>query len=188
MAKLDRFSGIPVKIQAAGGAVYILSRGVGTQVDRIFRVTPQSTGIALNTDFVVTASAGAAPSDSNSSLASVDRIFDFVISTTGTSAYAGEQLTMLTNDGIYTTTSTQGTNGVFSPAKAQLNCGWVQVSSPSTDATVQYFMTHAERTRGTQSFWFPRFEANAAATTVYNKNGLHQLNRTCCRKQSNIYR
>lgn len=170
--KLDRIAGKPAKIEARGGAVYILTRvGGATPMDRIYRITPKGTGALLNTDFVVTASTG------QGALANVKRIVDFVISTSATTAYAGEQLTMLTNDGIYTTSSSQGTNGIFSPANAQLNCGWYQMTTPSTANTAQYFLAQPSHNRDPQSFWYSQWVANASDTTVYNKNELYLLER-----------
>jgi hypothetical protein len=190
--KLDRIEGVPVKIEARGGAVYILTRvGGASPQDRIYSLRRQNTGKLLNTDFVVTASTGV------SALASVTRIVDFVITTSGgvantfnanpTNVFAGEQLSMLTNDGIYTTSSIQGTNGISSPANAQLNAGWVQVSSPATDGTAQYFFKQPAYTTNPQTFWFSPFEANNDESDVYNKTSFAQAGRIS-RTQSSVAR
>jgi hypothetical protein len=168
--KLDRIDGTPVKIEAGGGAVYILTRDI-TNGDRIYQLNPQTSAAALNYDFVVTASTG------QGNLSSVNRIVDFVISSSATNLYTGEQLTMLTDDGIYTTTSVHGTNGISSPANAQLHAGWVQVSSPATDGTAQFFFNEPAYNRDPQSFWYARWVANASDADVFNKNEWYQLNR-----------
>lgn len=170
--KLDRISGTPVKIQARGGAIYILTRvGGATPLDRIYRITRQNLASSLNTDFVVTASSGVG------SLASVGRIVDFVITSSGATATTNEQLAMLTDDGIYATRAPNGTNTAtnFTPALAQTTCDWSQVAG--TDATVQFFYNQPAYTRDPQTLWYSKFEQNNNEADIYNKTSFVQRSR-----------
>ena len=190
--QLDRFSGTPIKIVAKGGAIYILSQASdASQVDRIFRITRKGTAALLNTDFCVTASAGQAPSGSNSNLSSVGRIYDFVVTVTTLSTAAsgsqgtagsteGEQLMMLTDDGIYTTTCSIGTDDWTvgkKPANSQLLCGWERMSSPISLDTWQYIINSPEYTRDPSTFWFGRSEVHKVRNTIFNRVTFRQMSR-----------
>lgn len=195
--QLDRISlgvsgaSYPQKIEAKGGAVYILMHGDGTTTnpDRIVRLTRKGTGQLLNTDFCTTASAQAAPSGSNSDLSSVNRIYDFVVTVTtnsgqsaqsATGGVIGEQLMMLTDDGIYTTTCEIGTdnwNVGVKPANSQLLCGWVRMSAPASINTWQYIIGSPSYTRDPSTFWFGRLEVHAVRDTIFNRVSFRQMSR-----------
>ena len=180
--QLDRCDGIPVKIEAKGGAVYILTRKVdasGTPTDRIFRLTQKSTGALLNTNFIVTATAG--ETNGNVNLSAVKHIYDFVVSQTGTCT---EQLTMVTNDGIYTTTSSAGCDAAGynnAPASAMLNCGWVKVTSPATAEEFMLKIFSQSHTRTPQTFAAASWQANTSNEGVYDQVVLGQYGRATSR-------
>lgn len=155
---LPAFDGIPTKVESRGGGVYILSRsgGLSGKEDRIFRLTRQNTATLLDADFCVPATS------KSGSLSNVSRIYDFVVTVTALSdtvagSVSGEQLMMLTNDGIYTTTCSIGTSdsqlGKTTAANAQAISGWVKMSSPPTDNTWQSNIKTAPYTRDPQTFW-----------------------------------
>ena len=177
--KLTLCYGNPVKIASAGQALYVLTQqddGTGNRTDRIFRAIKQSTAAAINTSFIVTASSGQAPTG-GSNLSSVTRIYDFIISQTGAGA---EQLTMYTNDGIYTTSAITGVDNVGfnnAPASAQLNCGWTRMSTPATVSTFQLNGFRPTHTEDRRTQWFLRWAANASNTAIYNTMIAEQLNR-----------
>jgi hypothetical protein len=176
--KLDRCDGIPVKIEAKGGGVYILTRKVdasGTPTDRIFRLTQKSTGALLNTNFIVTATAG--ETNGNVNLSAVKHIYDFAVSQVGAGT---EQLTMLTNDGIYTTTSSAGCDAAGynnNPALAMLNCGWVKVTSPATAEDFMLKIFSQSHTRTPQTFTAAAWQANTNNDGVYDQVVLGQYGR-----------
>ncbi len=193
--KLTRISGVPSKIVSRGGAVYILTHGYDEATpDRIFRLTRQSTAAALNTDFCVTASSGKQGSIAGSAQGSTlpARIYDFVITvttsdaqTSGAQARTGqigeqEQLMMLTNDGIWTTTCSIGTNDYnvgSNPDNAQGICGWVQMSEPNTDNTYQLTFDEPAYTRNPSTFWFNRIAEHKERSGVYFAVDIHQMSR-----------
>lgn len=189
--KLDRISGVPAKIVARGGAVYILTLGHQAKSDKIFRLSRQSTGELLNTDFCVTASAGETGSGTNSDLRNVNYIYDFVVTATAldtitsgaessASTVYGEQLMMLTDDGIYTTTCSIGTddwNVGVKPANSQLICGWVQMSKPATDTTWQAGFSEPGYTRDPSTFWYERSTQHKDKPNVYSTMDIYQLSR-----------
>lgn len=191
--QLTRISGVPSKIVAHGGAIYILTHGHDKETpDRIFRLTRKSTAAALNTDFCVTASAGKAGTDGTSTGNTLpSRIYDFAITVTAISSETsgaqgvsgtvyGEQLMMLTNDGIWTTTCAIGTddyNVGRNPNNAQYLCGWVQMSSPSTDNTFQITLDEPAYTRDPSTFWFNRIVEHKDKPGVYFAVDIHQINR-----------
>ncbi len=176
--KLDRCDGIPVKILSQGGAVYILTRKVdstGASMDRIFRLIKKQTGATLNTSFVVTATTGAV--NGAVDLSAVNHIYDFVISQTGAGS---EQLTMVTNDGVYTTTSSAGCDAAGynnNPASAMLNCGWQKVTSPATMEGFMLKFFQPSHTRNPQSFISSQWAQSETNDAVYDKVQLVQYGR-----------
>ena len=170
--------GIPVKIQALGGAVYILTRKLntdGTSLDRIFRLINKPNAAALNTSFIVTATAGAVNGAVN--LSAVNHIYDFAVTQTGT---GHEQLSMVTNDGLYTTTSSAGCDAAGynnNPADAMLNCGWVKVTSPATAEGFMLKIFQPTHTRVPQTFWASQWQQNDTNSAAYDGNGLGQYGR-----------
>ncbi len=175
---LNGCDGIPVKIEAQGGAVYILTRKVddsGNSTDRIFRLTKKANAADLNTNFIVTATAGAV--NGAVSLENVKQIYDFVVSQTGTGT---EQLTMLTNDGLYTTTSSAGCDAPGynnAPASAMLNCGWIKVTTPATAENFMLKFFPQSHTRAPQTFIAAQWQASQTNENVYDQVALAQYGR-----------
>ena len=178
---IPNVQGMPVKIASLGGGLHVLTRTA--TLDRIYSSAKQGTGVALNTSFIVTASSGVAPSGTNSSLASVSQIYDFVISATATAAAAtpatlDEQLLILTNDGIYTTSSTTGMQSPSSvAAQAQLQAGWVRIASPTTNGFLTDYITQPGYQRNPQTFWFGNWAVNPNDPNVYNNYIWYQMSR-----------
>ncbi len=174
--------GTPVKILSRGGALYVLTQSVsdeGGRTDYIYRATIADTVTNLNSSFVAIATSGLAPDGDNSSLASVARIYDFVISSTcgGTavSSTGAEQITMLTNDGIYTTTCSVGTQtnfGTISSVSLQLVAGWTQVAD--SDTYIEMIMSEPDRQRNPHTYWFSSFVPNTNG--YYNSQVMSQTN------------
>ncbi len=181
--QLDRCDGIPVKILSQGGAVYILTRKVdstGASMDRIFRLIKKQTGATLNTSFVVTATTGAV--NGAVDLSAVNHIYDFVISQTGAGL---EQLTMVTNDGVYTTTSSAGCDAAGynnAPASAMLNCGWEKVTDPATMEGFMVKFFQPSHTRNPQSFISSQWAQSETNDAVYDKVQLVQYGRATNRR------
>jgi hypothetical protein len=190
-APIANVSGMPIKIQGFGGGLHVLTRSA--TMDRIYSCSKQATAALLNSSFVVTASSGNVPTvgSPNSSLATVKQIYDFVVSVSaagnvlaGGTANGVEQLLMLTNDGIYTTSSNAG---MQSPSAnlSQLNAGWVRIDAPGTASTVvssgffSDYIQYPAYNRSPQSFWFANFAADTAVPTVYNRNIQYQMSRHC---------
>lgn len=169
-------SGMPVKIQAMGGGVHVLTRTA--TLDRIYSTGAQATGSGLNTSFVVTASSA------TGSLASVQQIYDFVVSVSATPAAATpatgfEQLLMLTSDGIYTTSSSIGMQAANGGNLNQTNAGWTAIDNTSAVTTIGLFSDYIQvpaYTRAPQTFWFANYAVNAAlantATTSHSSSGV----------------
>ncbi len=179
--KLTNVSGMPMKIVSKGGAVHVLTRTAS--LDRVFSCAPQTTLAGLNTNFVVTASSATAPTpgSANSSLATALQIYDLVVSVSATASNTtpptgNEQLLILANDGIYTTSSLVG---MQSPT-SQLNAGWVKIDGTSTVVTAGFFTDYVGQPnydRNPQSFWFANFAPNAVNTSVYNRTKEYQMSR-----------
>ncbi len=184
--KVANISGMPIKIQGFGGGLHVLTRSA--TIDRIYSCPKVNTLALLNSSFVVTASSGVTPSASAtaSNLSAVKQIYDFVVSVSAAgnvqpnvaTVNGVEQLVMLTNDGIYTTSSLAGmqTSNV-----SQLNAGWVLVDGTSTKTTNGYFsnyINYPAYNRMPQTFWFANYSANPAIANVYNKNIQYQASRS----------
>lgn len=177
--KLTNISGMPTKIVANGGGVHVLTRTAS--LDRIYSCAKQITASALNTNFVVTGSSATAPTagSTNSSLATAKQIYDLVISVSATPsnttpATASEQLLILANDGIYTTSSL---TGMQAPVD-QLQAGWVKIDGTSTVVSTGFFTDYLGQpnyNRNPQTFWFANFAPNAVNTSVYNRNIEYQM-------------
>lgn len=178
--KVANVSGMPVKIQALGGGLHVLTRTA--TLDRIYSCAKQANIANLNTSFVVTASSGNIPTAGSaaSSLGAVKQIYDFVVSVSATPATATpatgvEQLVMLTNDGIYTTSSLVGMQAPTS----QLNAGWVLIDDTATDITTHglfaNYISMPEYNREPQTAWVASYAVNPAVANVFNKNILYQL-------------
>ena len=176
--QLTGCDGIPVKIQAQGGAVYILTRKVdntGASTDRIFRLIKKQTGAALNTSFIVTATAGAVAGNVN--LSSVNHIYDFVVSQTGAGS---EQLTMLTNDGVYTTTASLGCDSATynnAANNGMLYCGWEKVTSPATMEGFMLKFFSQSNTRDPQTLWSAQWIPASDTSSIYDTMSLVQYGR-----------
>ena len=182
--QLTRIDGVPKKIASSGGHTYILTQkddGAGTRLDRIFRMTKSTTASLLNQTFVVTASSGV--NAASADLSAVSRIYDFVLTQTGTAA---EQLAMLTNDGIYVTVATGGTNGTLAAATAQTTCAWARLASPATLGTFQLGFFRPTHTEQRNTAWFLRWVASAANSAIYNNVTAQQLNRNSQRLTGNF--
>lgn len=165
--KMTGLTGIPHKIVARGGAVYILTRGAGGNTDKIHRLTRQSTATLLDADFCVVAAAGATPTTGETLPA---QIYDFVVTATAldttisgaqavTGTVYGEQLMMATLDGLYTTTCSVGTDDYIvgkDTDNSQLICGWTQLNHPETNGSWQQHLSEAAYTRDPSTFWFER--------------------------------
>lgn len=182
--KLSSITGTPVKIMSRGGALYVLSQSVndaGQRTDYIFRATLTDTVTNLNNSFRAIATTGVAPSGSNSSLAAATRFYDFMITSTvgGTTAVptGAEQLMVLTDDGIYTTTCADGTQTDYGASTTdltlQLNAGWVQI--PGSDEYIEMMVSEPDRQRNPHTFWYASFISNAD-TSYYNSQVMTQLN------------
>ena len=182
--KIANVLGMPVKIQANGGGLHVLTRSA--TIDRIYSVPAQTTVALLNSNFVVTASSGniPTPGSTHSSLGSVKQIYDFVISVsaqgTAIPAIGTEQLMMLTNDGVYTTSSLAGMQAPVANL-SQLNAGWVLIDGTSTSLTTQgYFSNYIAApayNRSPQTFWLAQYAVNPAIANVFNKNIQYQVSR-----------
>jgi len=185
--KVTNVSGMPVKIMSNGGGLHVLTRTA--TLDRIYSASKQTTLSGLNNSFIVTASSGAVPiaGSTASSLASVKQIYDFVISVSATAsntaiAQPTEQIMMLTNDGIYTTSSLLGMQAVTSATTGlnQLTAGWAKIDATSSVVTNGFFtdyMAQPNYNRNPQTFWFANFAPDAANTSVYNRNIEYQMSR-----------
>ena len=185
--KVTNVSGMPVKIMSNGGGLHVLTRTA--TLDRIYSASKQTTLSGLNNSFIVTASSGAVPiaGSTASSLASVKQIYDFVISVSATASNAAiaqptEQIMMLTNDGIYTTSSLLGMQAVTSATTGlnQLTAGWAKIDATSSVVTNGFFtdyMAQPNYNRNPQTFWFANFAPDAANTSVYNRNIEYQMSR-----------
>ena len=186
--KVTNVSGMPIKIQGFGGGLHVLTRSA--TLDRIYSCPKVTTLALLNSSFVVTASSGNVPTvgSTNSSLGSVAQIYDFVVSVSAAgniqpnvaTTNGVEQLMMLTNDGIYTTSTLVGMQAPTS----QLNAGWQRLDptlSPSitTSGFFTDYIGYPAYNREPQTFWFANFSANSAVTTVFNRNIQYQLSRHC---------
>ncbi len=182
--ELSNVAGTPVKIMSRGGALYVLSQSVsadGARTDYIFRATLTDTVTNLNNSFLAIATSGVAPSGSNSSLATATRFYDFMITSTvgGTTAVPTgcEQLMVLTNDGIYTTTCADGTQKDYGTSTTsltlQLNAGWVQISG--SDTYIEMMTSSPDRQRNPKTFWSSSFVPNAT-TPYYNSQVMAQMN------------
>ncbi len=183
---IPNVQGMPVKIASLGGGLHVLTRTNG--LDRIYSTPKRGTGVALNSSFVVTASSGVAPTagSTNSSLASVTQIYDFVISvsplaTAATpAANASEQLLMLTNDGIYTTSNASGMSGGTSANTNnlnQLNAGWVRIAAPTSLGLLSDYLEQPGYNRSPQTFWFGNWTVNPTVPGVYNNYIWYQMSR-----------
>ncbi len=181
--KVSNVSGMPIKIQAFGGGLHVLTRSATS--DRIYSCSKQATAAALNSSFVVTASSGVTPNTAvptASNLSAVKQIYDFVVSVSAGvfaangSAIGNEQLVMLTNDGIYTTSSLTGLQAPTS----QLNAGWVLIdgtSSITTQGLFSNYIAYPAYNRLPQTFWLADYAVNPAIAKVYNKNIQYQASR-----------
>ena len=181
--KVSNVSGMPIKIQAFGGGLHVLTRSATS--DRIYSCSKQATAAALNSSFVVTASSGVTPNTAvptASNLSAVKQIYDFVVSVSAGvspangSAIGNEQLVMLTNDGIYTTSSLTGLQAPTS----QLNAGWVLIdgtSSITTQGLFSNYIAYPAYNRLPQTFWLANYAVNPAIAKVYNKNIEYQASR-----------
>lgn len=182
--RIQNVSGMPVKIQSFGGGLHVLTRSA--TIDRIYSTPIQNTVALLNSSFVVTASSGNTPTagSTNSDLSAVKQIYDFVVSVSAQATFdpaiGTQQLMMLTNDGIYTTSSTGGLQAP-SANLSQLNAGWVRLDTPSTAVTTLGYFTdyigYPLYNRLPQSFWFANYAVNPAIANVFNKNIQYQLSR-----------
>lgn len=186
--RVNNVSGIPVKIESMGGGLHVLTRSA--TLDRIYSVSAQNTGLAINTSFVVTASSN------TGSLASVQQIYDFVVSVSAASpagpaatpAVGVEQLLMLTNGGIYTSSSTIGMQS-YSGNLNQTAAGWELIDATSPIITRGYFADYLQvpsYNRLPQTFWFANYARSALSnttepgttpTSVYNQNSEYQVSR-----------
>lgn len=178
---IPNVQGEPVKIESLGGGLHVLTRTAG--LDRIYSAAKQANLNALNTSFVVTASSGVAPSGTNSSLASVSQIYDFVISVSATPAAATpavgvEQLLMLTNDGIYTTSSLTGMQSPSTVAtQAQLQAGWFRIAAPISNGLLTDYIGQPRYTRNPETFWFGNWTVNPIVPDVFNNYIWYQMSR-----------
>lgn len=180
--ELTNVVGTPVKILSRGGALYVLTQSVsdeGGRTDYIYRATICDTVTNLNNSFVAIATTGVAPSGTSSSLASVGRIYDFLITSTCTGTAVtptgAEQITMLTNDGIYTTTCSVGTQanfGSISSINLQLVAGWAQLAD--SDTYIEMMMSEPDRQRNPHVYWFSSFVPDT--NDYYNSQVMTQLN------------
>lgn len=169
--QLTNVQGMPLKIQANGGNLHVLTR-TGS-LDRIYTAVKSSTATALNASFVVTASSG------TGNLATAAQIYDFVISASATPANAqvaggNEQLLALTSDGIYTTSSSTGMNALV---VSQVNAGWQLITTPTTRGFFTDAISRAAYDRSPQDFWFANFVQNTNAASGYNRNSFSQMGR-----------
>ena len=183
--KVTNVSGMPIKIQANGGGLHVLTRSA--TIDRIYSCPKVNTLALLNSSFVVTASSGVTPSTSAtaSNLSAVKQIYDFVVSVSAAgnvqpnvaNLSGVEQLMMLTNDGIYTSSSLIGLQAPTS----QLNAGWVLIDGTSPSITTQgYFSNYIAApayNRSPQTFWLAQYAVNPAIANVFNKNIQYQASR-----------
>lgn len=180
--QLTNVVGTPVKISSRGGALYVLTQSVTDEgrTDYIYRATICSTLNTLNNSFIAIATSGTAPYGADSSLAAATRFYDFVISTTvgGTTVAptGAEQLLLLTDDGIYTTTCANGTQTNYGPSTTpttlQLNAGWEKVDD-ATNSYVHMNISEVDRQRSPGTFWSSSFVQNAD-TPFYNSNVMTQ--------------
>ena len=183
--KVANVSGMPIKIQGFGGGLHVLTRSA--TIDCIYSCPKVNTLTLLNSSFVITASSGNVPTAGSpaSSLGTVKQIYDFVVSVSAAgnvqpnvAANSGvEQLVMLTNDGIYTTSSLVGMQAPTS----QLNAGWVLIDATSSNINTQgYFsnyISYPAYNRMPQTFWLADYAVNPAIANVYNKNIQYQASR-----------
>jgi|GEM_PF-2296512 len=179
--KVANVSGMPIKIQGFGGGLHVLTRSA--TIDRIYSCPRSNNFALLNSNFVVTASSGVTPGAAGQSdLADVTQIYDFVVSVsaqadnvTGLPTAGVEQLLMLTNDGVYTTSSLVGMQAPTS----QLNAGWQLIDGPTavTQGLFSDYIQYPAYNRAPQTFWSGIFAANPAIANVYNKNFVMQTSR-----------
>lgn len=179
--QLTNVVGTPVRILSRGGALYVLTQSVTEEngrTDYIFRATLTDTLTNLNNSFVAIATSG-----NGSDLGNATRFYDFLISSTagGTPAATTgtEQLLLLTDDGIYTTTGTLGTQHDYgastTAANLQLFAGWEQATG--TEDYVEMALSESDRQRNPHTFWASSFAQNAN-TPYYNSQVLSQTNST----------
>ncbi len=178
--QLTAVSGVPVKIQAQGGSIYILTTSVAG--DTIYAATRANTVSQLNaqcTPIGISKTAG---------LATVSKIYDFVISATATATTATattapnglEQLLAATTDGVYSThcvrgsgATVAGTNGL---GVTPINANWSRISSPQTASFLTNNLSNALYERSPQTFWFANFIQNPGLPqSIYNKNIFYQM-------------
>lgn len=187
--RITTVSGIPVKIASLGGGLHVLTRTA--TIDRVYSCQKVNSIANMITSFTVTASSGSAPSGTNSSLAAVSQIYDLVVSVSAQAAVTDailspqgtEQLMILTNDGIYTTTCATGTQGSGTPVAAgvsagymnQLNFGWTRINTPTTNGLFTDYLGQPNYNRGPQTFWYGNWAVNPSVSSVYNQYIWYQV-------------
>jgi len=181
--KISNVAGMPVKIASLGGGCHVLTRTAS--LDRVYSCAAVATAALLNTSFVVTASSGNVPTagSTNSSLASVQQIYDLVVSVSATPAVPAtgyEQLMIMTNDGVYTTSSL---TGMQNPVD-QLQAGWVLIAAPTTNGLLADYFGQPNYNRFPQTFWYGNWAVNATAAGVYNRYIWQQMSRQDVRNTS----